>query len=811
MLRTEAARYARWSATLALLLAATTAMVYLNRDWHRYVEKKKAPPPAPIDVSRQSSALNFKKVEQNFTIFTVDASHSTEFKGQDASLLEDVKITIFGNSGERHDVIHTKSCRYGQKDGGVACSGDVQMDLLSAQDAERTAGNPAEQRARTVHVETRGVNFNRATGVAQSDQPVTFVFPSGTGSAVGLEYHSDEGRVRLLKDVRLTLSPPAASEAEQSNKNKNTATPTPRMASAVHITGTLLDFSRDTRLMHLLGPAVAETQSEKLTAGELSLSLDDQFRAETFVATAGPGAAGSRPTVSSKGTADAMTLNADTLTAHLSPNGSVVKVDASGSVHGTRDGPDGHDDAVADTGAIDLWPKVSQPKEVNLNGNVILRTQLIKTGDTRVLQTNALRMDFSGGNAGEPSVLQTAQTLATGTMEWNDSQQSGGTPARTRLQADKLAMDFGAKGKAKQLQATGHVQTERSLAGHPVQTATAQSGVAQMLATGGWSQMDLQGNVHLAEGDRKGQADHAVFQRASQLATLTGNAIARDATTETQASRIIFAQLTGDIRAEGGVRSTDFSAKGSTVQLAPVPANITADTLQANSKSGRALYTGHARLWQGDSVLEANSIELLRQERVLNAVGNVRGVFPQVAAPDSQRANAPSTETVAQRTPAPPPGSETSVKKAQLWHASSGALAYFDSEARAHLEHDVIVQSADHRMRGPVLDLYFTRATSPSAAISNFDKPNGSAQQISRAVGTGGVTVEEGTRKATAERGEYTATNGKFVMTGGNPTLYDGSDGTTTGRQLTFFLADDTIIVDSENRSRTLTKHRVEK
>ena len=48
-------------------------------------------------------------------------------------------------------------------------------------------------------------------------------------------------------------------------------------------------------------------------------------------------------------------------------------------------------------------------------------------------------------------------------------------------------------------------------------------------------------------------------------------------------------------------------------------------------------------------------------------------------------------------------------------------------------------------------------------------------------------------------------------MSGGNPTLYDGSQGTTTGRQLTFFLADDTIIVDSENGSRTLTKHRVEK
>ena len=37
--------------------------------------------------------------------------------------------------------------------------------------------------------------------------------------------------------------------------------------------------------------------------------------------------------------------------------------------------------------------------------------------------------------------------------------------------------------------------------------------------------------------------------------------------------------------------------------------------MTGNSKTGRALYTGHARLWQGDSVLEAESIELLKNER----------------------------------------------------------------------------------------------------------------------------------------------------------------------------------------------------
>jgi len=244
--------------------------------------------------------------------------------------------------------------------------------------------------------------------------------------------------------------------------------------------------------------------------------------------------------------------------------------------------------------------------------------------------------------------------------------------------------------------------------------------------------------------------------------------------------------------------------------------NITAEQLQANSKSGRALYTGKARLWQGDSVLEADSIELLRDAHVLNAVGNVRAVFPQTAgAPGGASASARSNEQPSFN-PAPHPVNASQVvpKKSQLWHVTSATLTYNDVEGKARLEKNVVVQSADQKMRGPVLDLYFTKAPAPDAAgnptsANNAQSPSGS-RQISRAVGTGGVIVEEGDRRATAERGEYTAASGKFVMSGGKPTLYDGSAGTTTGTQLTFFLADDTIIVDSENGSRTLTKHRVQ-
>ncbi len=797
MKRSEAAKYARWSAAAALLLASLTAGVYLERKWGAYRERQKAPPPAPKDVTRRSNGLTFSKMEGNQKIFTVEASKATDFKDKDASLLEDVKITIFGKTGERHDTIHTQSCQYEKTGGSMACSGEVQFDLESRAEAERAAKNPEIKAEQKVHVETRGVIFNRASGMARTDQPVKFVFPNGSGEAVGVEYHSEEGAVRLLRDVMFSLLPPRNDIAGKKTASAGAKEP-------IRVTGKSLDFERNSRTMQLYGPVEAETHAARLRAGKLTLTLDAAFRAEKLVAAPGPNV--KNPELESQGADGPTNLSAEIITAQIAPEGWLTRIEGAGDVRGARRTGKEVEEFRAEHGAMELWPKVNQPRVLNLKGGVQLKTQADTTGEARMLRTSELLMEFADAKKGEGSKLKRAETLGAGSIEWTDAAPQNGTPAapanseaaRTKLQADKLEMEFGEEGKARKLVATGNVLTERAAGGKPAQTATSQSGVAQLLASGGWSQMDLQGNVRLKEGDRSGQADHATFVRATQTALLTGKALARDATAETQAPRITFVQTTGEIRAEGGVRSTDFSSKGTGAQLAAVPANISADAMQANSKTGRALYAGHARLWQGDSVMEADSIELLREARVMNAIGNVRAVFPQAAG------QSPAQTVAVQAGP----------KKPRLWHVTAGTLTYRDAESRAHLEKNVVAHSVEQIMHAAAVDLYFTRAGKANSNAANGSAPTNpaaGAQQISRAVGTGGVIVEQGTRKATAERGEYSATDGKFVMSGGSPTIYDAVEGTTTGRQLTFFLADDTIIVDSETGSRTLTRHRVEK
>jgi lipopolysaccharide export system protein LptA len=794
MKRSEASRYARWSATLALLLALATVAVYVQHKLVARMQKRGAPPAAPLNVERQSNGLTFSKVDGDRKIFTVEASKSTEFRNQEASLLEEVKITIFGQQGDRHDIIRTHSCQYAKSNGAINCSGTVQIDLQTAADAELAKKRGAKETTSHVgHVETRNVTFDQASGTAHTGERVTFAFPEGSGEAMGVEYNSQLGRMKLLRDVKMTLV--------QSGGPAGTA------VQEVHVTGASLDFDRDTRLLHLEGPAHAQTQTAQLDAGEMTLNLDEDFRARKLLATAG--GHGNRPHAVSSAASGPMDLTANVLTAWFDQDGGLKRLDAAGKVEGSRKSGAEDEEFTAANSSVELWPEISQPKLINMDGDVMLKTSAT-TGQVRILETNKARMEFTEGSDERPSQPKKAETLAPGTIQWTDAQGNGKAgdsldankdrATRTKLSADKFVLDF-TGGKATQLAANGNVQAQRDMPGAPSQITTAKRGVTHLLANSGWSQIELNENVKFIEGERSGQADHAVAVGASQITTLSGQAMVRDASTETRAANIIFMQASGDIRAEGGVRSRTFAARGpgsqvsgTTPQFSNGPANITAEKMQANAKSGRALYSGHARLWQGDSVLEADSIELLQKSRQLNATGKVRSVFPQAAGHDSIGAS----ET------------NKSSKKASLWHIASDTFAYMDLENRAHLEGNVVVQSDVQRMRSDLLDLYFTRANAAGSAEKNSNGATG-AQQISRAVGTGRVVVDEQTRKATAERAEYTAADGKFVMSGGNPTLFDGTQGTTTGRQLTFFLADDTIIVDSEKGSRTLTKHQVQK
>ena len=455
MKRSEAARFARWSALLAFALAATTGGIYVHRKWVAHVEKKNAPPAPSANVERQSSGLTFSKVEGNRTIFTVHASKSTDFRGEDASLLEDVRVTIFGKNGDRNDVLHTESCQFAKADGSIQCSGDVQMELQSAADAARFVQAGGLPRGMT-RVMTSGMTFERATGRAQTVKPVKFSFPNGSGQGIGAVYSSDDGQLRLVRDVELLLDASGARKPKLESTEQNEVT----------IKGSSLQFSKQQRTIILGGPVTANSKTQELKAGELTVDLNEAFRVESLVATQGAGK--ELPEVSMHGASGISALRAEKLRSFFAPGGWITTVKAEGNVYGSS--PEGA--LRAEAGELEMFPRVNEAKHLRLDGNVQMETRDTKNGATRMMKTSALQLTFAGGAPGQPSRVQHGETLEHGTMEWTDS-----AGVRSKLDADKLAVEFGAKGKAQQLVATGNVQSERESTGNPIQRASPSPGM----------------------------------------------------------------------------------------------------------------------------------------------------------------------------------------------------------------------------------------------------------------------------------------------------------------------------------------------
>jgi lipopolysaccharide export system protein LptA len=265
------------------------------------------------------------------------------------------------------------------------------------------------------------------------------------------------------------------------------------------------------------------------------------------------------------------------------------------------------------------------------------------------------------------------------------------------------------------------------------------------------------------------------------------------------ARRAVFNQATNEFHAAGRVATVESSSGGSQfVNFAPGPGRVSGERLDGNSVTGQATYSGNARLWQGDSIVEGDVIELNRQTHVLNATGHVHAVFPQ--APVSHRKA----------------GSGAQPAKPDFWHAQGEHLRYLSDESRGRMEQNVTAHSVEGSMSAEAVDFFFaprdTESPNPAtAAAGAAQNRSGAGQQLVRASGFGNVNVVQQARRGRAARADYTAADGKFVLSGASPTVYDALGNETNGRELTFFFGDDSINVDSAEGLRTLTLHQVEK
>ena len=150
-------------------------------------------------------------------------------------------------------------------------------------------------------------------------------------------------------------------------------------------------------------------------------------------------------------------------------------------------------------------------------------------------------------------------------------------------------------------------------------------------------------------------------------------------------------------------------------------------------------------------------------------------------------------------------------------------MTYASDDGRAHLEKNVVAHSEQGSIHSDAMDLFFAPPESappgpaPVAVASEHCQSVPDRHAARQAgnwfvpCGLGNVEVTQQDRRGTSSRADYTAADGKFVLSGGSPIVHDASGNSVTGRQLTLFFADDRIVVDSAEGLRTLTLHRVGK
>ena len=780
MRNSEARRYARWSLAAAGLLAVVVTGVYVRNVWLVRQAEKKAPPAVPPTVEQRSNEFSYSKVEGQRTIYTVRASRTTEFKEGGRNLLEDVAISVYGKKGERNDTLRTRSCDFISNTGKISCAGEVQISLQAA------GGQQAS--ANAIQVATSAVTFDRDSGEARTDKAVTFHWPAGEGRAVGLIYDTDGGTLRLADSVELNLSPSSGALPEKTEATGE---------KTVHVSGKSMSFQRDAREVLVDGDVHAQQFTHELSAQKLLLELDASFQARRFVASG-------HPQVHDLSPQGPITLSADEIVSGLRSDGSVESIVATGNVRGTRNTPAGGDAIEAGRIQVDLATADNVPRLLTAsNGVKLTSTSASFNGGTRHIESDALEFHFSTDSRTGQSLLESVNTLAPARVEWQNMALVNGKPVPqlTKMAGKQMNLKFGGQNQLQQLVSTGGVEVTRKLGDAPDETTASRELIAKFDGAGEWTTIDQTGDVHFRDGQRAGQGDRAHVDRAANTVTLNGSVVFADAMTRTTAQSASFAQGANTLRADGHVLTTDLHPTASSISnLAREPAHISAEHLVADTARGHAVYSGKGRLWQGQSVIEGDTIELDGPTHVLLAKGQVRGVFPQAAwTPKPGEASGQSQSKTARplsnRAPAQAAHSGT-----QLGRVRGGLLTYWETESRARIEQDAQVDSEQGSIQANQIDLYF----SDSGAASG-------TKQLSRSVASGNVTVRQEDRRGTSDRAEYTASEGKFVLSEGKPTLYSSTGDTTTGRQLTFFFADDRIVVDSADGSKTVTLHQVEK
>ena len=740
-------------------LCATVIGIAVAFWWSNRGEEKspEAPRTLPKGVDQQLSGYTFTRSDEGRQIFTIHAARTVAFREGGATVLEDVYVEVFGKTGQRRDILRTRQCEYNAKSGDLFSAGKVEIEL----NAPPTGAEGAE--ARSVHLQTSKLSFQQRGSLVVSEEPVEFRIGPVTGSAVGMAYATREDWLELKSDVSADVPLRAGKEP----------------ASPLRLTAGRARYEKEKGEIQLGGPVEFSQEGRRVGADRGTVYLDRENRIHRAVLEEGVRANESSPGGALKGAADRLQADFDP------PSGDLRKIVAEGAV------------TVSSRRDVSASRLEAQRVEVDFDGEDLRAQRGTATGNVRLSLDS--RRDAGESNSPAGSLPLGKRELTASEVEFGFQPEGRSLSEARTVGAGKLVlvpfdpkvgqrvvtagqfhMVFGLRNGLERIRGDSGTEIDffppRGTENGKPATSTSQ----RLEATFDPGTQELHAlrqfdDFRFRDGDRQGTAQEARYSSSDETLILTGAPQLRDSNTRILADRIALDMRTDTAEGIGNVRSVHFEDGAPRLE----PTNVLANRVVAKRQAEFLRYEGNVRAWRGADVVESSSLDVYRRERRVSSGFGVRSSHLQ---PASRNSGAPASKSQIENRPVT---------------IQADRLEYLDQGRKASYRGNVRLLAENTTLESDRLDVYFR------------GEAGGQNAEVDRAVAEGHVKVRQPARRATGDRAEYFAAEGKILLTGGPPTLRDEEKGFVTGQRLTFFIRDDTLLVDGGDESRTVSKHRI--
>jgi lipopolysaccharide export system protein LptA len=387
----------------------------------------------------------------------------------------------------------------------------------------------------------------------------------------------------------------------------------------------------------------------------------------------------------------------------------------------------------------------------------------------------------------------------------NGHQETGGN-STTVATAGQFHATFDSNNRIQTLRGAPNSRIVSTSPGEPDKVSVARNLDVTFAADGGVQKLVQTGDFQYHEasakpgtGGREAFADVATYTPSDAMLLLTGSPRVIDGGVTTTAVTVRINRQTGDGFADDNVKTTysDLKPQPDGALLAGSdPVHVTAQHMTAHKEPGVAHYTGNVRLWQVANVVRAPKIDFDDQKRSIVAQSDASQKVLSLLMQQGRD------------------GTLTPVD------VTSDRMTYTDEERRVRYTGDVFAKTPTNTVHAQLIDVYLKPADpdakpSPSAPAGAQKKSvlpgtNGPSQ-IDHIVAMEKVVVTGPNRRAVGDRLVYTADDGKYVLTGKSPSIFDAERGTVWGDSLTFYNRDDRVLVESKRSSPTITRARTTK